>query len=116
MSYLQRMARLGSVRLTMLVAAALYVLGGAFAPQAATAQWDREALQKALRATVHVVVPIDGEDGVYSTGSGTVLDADRGLILTNFHVMADVEGNGAVRNLASRSCAPRTSCRRSSTR
>ena len=76
MSYLQRMVRLGSVRLTLLVAVALYVLGGAFAPQAAIAQWDREALQKALRATVHVVVPIDGEDGAYSTGSGTVLDAD----------------------------------------
>ena len=98
MSYLKHIARLGSVRLTLLAAAALYVLGGAFAPQAATAQWDREALQKALRATVHVVVPIDGEDGVYSTGSGTVLDADRGLILTNFHVMADVEGNGDLYN------------------
>ncbi len=98
MSYLKHIVRLGSVRLTLLAAAALYVLGGAFAPQAATAQWDREALQKALRATVHVVVPIDGEDGVYSTGSGTVLDADRGLILTNFHVMADVEGNGDLYN------------------
>lgn len=98
MSYLRQFARPGSVRLALLAAAMLYVLGGAFAPQAATAQWDRTALQKALRATVHVVVPIDGEDGVYSTGSGTVLDADRGLVLTNYHVMADVEGNGDLYN------------------
>jgi len=98
MNYLQRVARLGSVRLTLLVAAAIYVLGGAFAPQTATAQWDRSALQKALRATVHVVVPVSGEDGVYSTGSGTVLDADRGLILTNYHVLADIEGRGNLYN------------------
>jgi hypothetical protein len=95
---LRPLARLANVRLLLLVTAALYVLGGAFAPQTATAQWDRTALQKALRATVHVVVPITGEDGAYSTGSGTVLDADRGLILTNYHVLADIEGNGDLYN------------------
>ena len=98
MSNSRRFTQFDTIRLTLLVTAALFVLGGAFAPQPATAQWDRSALQQALRATVHVVVPITSEDDLYSTGSGTVLDAERGLILTNFHVMADVDGNGDLYN------------------
>jgi serine protease Do len=47
-------------------------------------------LRRALLATVRVAVPVDGQKGSYSTGSGTVLTAD-GFILTNFHVMGDVK-------------------------
>lgn len=49
---------------------------------------EREDRQRALLATVQVVVP-DESGAPTSAGSGTVLDADRGLILTNYHVMGD---------------------------
>jgi hypothetical protein len=51
---------------------------------------ERAALNQALLATVQVIVPVAGEEDFYSTGSGTVL-GDDGLILTNFHVMGDME-------------------------
>jgi len=47
---------------------------------------ERDERQRALLATVQVVVP-DENGTPTSAGSGTVLDAERGLILTNFHVM-----------------------------
>lgn len=47
---------------------------------------ERDERQRALLATVQVVVP-DNDGSPVSAGSGTVLDAERGLILTNFHVM-----------------------------
>ena len=48
--------------------------------------WEREDLQRALKSTVQVLVP-DNNGELYDTGSGTVLDAEQGIILTNFHVM-----------------------------
>ena len=67
--------------------AAVYVLGGAFAADTAGAV-DRSALQQALKSTVLVLVPDDNGD-LYDSGSGTIMDAEKGLILTNFHVMGD---------------------------
>ena len=46
-----------------------------------------EALDRALLATVQIIVPVDGESR-YSTGSGSVL-TEKGHILTNFHVVGD---------------------------
>lgn len=50
---------------------------------------ERAARQRALLATVQVIVP-DSDGNLFSAGSGTVLDAEKGLILTNYHVMGDV--------------------------
>jgi S1-C subfamily serine protease len=46
-----------------------------------------EALNRALLATVQIIVPVDGETR-HSTGSGSVL-TEKGHILTNFHVVGD---------------------------
>jgi S1-C subfamily serine protease len=78
-----------ALRVMALLAAALFVLGGAFAGERAGAV-DRTALQRALKSTVLILVP-DNAGDLYDTGSGTILDADKGLILTNFHVMGDPE-------------------------
>lgn len=51
---------------------------------------DRADRERALLATVQVVVP-DRNGNPYSSGSGTVLDAERGYILTNYHVMGDTD-------------------------
>ena len=51
---------------------------------------DRGPLNNALLATVQVVVPVAAEQDTYSTGSGTIL-TDSGLILTNYHVMGEIE-------------------------
>ena len=67
--------------------AAVYALGGAFAAEPASAV-ERTALQQALKSTVLVLVPDDNGD-LYDSGSGTIMDAEKGLILTNFHVMGD---------------------------
>ena len=69
------------------IVAAVYVLGGAFAAEPASAV-ERTALQQALKSTVLVLVPDDNGD-LYDSGSGTIMDAEKGLILTNFHVMGD---------------------------
>jgi len=53
-------------------------------------QWDRTVVKQALQATVEILVPDDNGD-LFDTGSGTVLDAERGIILTNFHVMGDTD-------------------------
>ncbi len=76
-----------TLRLLALMAAALFVLGGAFDDGQARAV-DRTALQRALKSTVLILVP-DNAGDLYGTGSGTIMDADKGLILTNFHVMGD---------------------------
>lgn len=56
----------------------------------AAAQWNRNATKQALQATVQVLVP-DNNGDLREAGSGTVLDADRGIILTNYHVMGDLK-------------------------
>ena len=53
------------------------------------------ALDRALLATVQIIVPIDGERGS-SGGSGSVL-TEQGHILTNFHVVGDPH-TGRLRN------------------
>ncbi|MBW7882974.1 MAG: trypsin-like peptidase domain-containing protein [Caldilineaceae bacterium] len=87
MSNEQRTGRV--LRQLLLLAAAVYVLGGAFAVAPAVAV-ERIALLQALKATVQVLVP-DNDGELYDTGSGTIMDADTGLILTNFHVMGNPE-------------------------
>ncbi len=52
---------------------------------------EREPRQRALLATVQIVVP-DRSGSPVQTGSGTVLDTERGFILTNHHVLADDAG------------------------
>ncbi|MBX3054477.1 MAG: trypsin-like peptidase domain-containing protein [Caldilineaceae bacterium] len=51
---------------------------------------ERGPLNNALLATVQVIVPVAAEKDTYSTGSGTIL-TESGLILTNFHVMGEIE-------------------------
>lgn len=58
------------------------------AENAATAP-GADALDRAIRATVQVLVADPADPGAWITGSGTVVDAGRGLILTNFHVVGD---------------------------
>jgi hypothetical protein len=51
---------------------------------------DRADRAQALLATVQVIVP-DRNGNPYSSGSGTVLDTERGYILTNYHVLGETE-------------------------
>jgi len=60
------------------------------ASPATAQQWNRSAIKRALQATVRVLVP-DKNGDLYDSGSGTVLDANRGIILTNYHVMGDTD-------------------------
>lgn len=46
----------------------------------------REGLSRALKATV-LVLALDNNGDLVTNGSGTVLDAEKGTILTNYHVM-----------------------------
>lgn len=57
---------------------------------AAAQQWDRDTVRQALLATVRVLVPDDNGD-LFGAGSGTVLDPDKGTILTNYHVLGDTD-------------------------
>src|SRR6516225_8693690 len=47
--------------------------------------------QRALRSTVWVVVPQarEGSKIFVSTGAGALIDARHGLVITNYHVVAD---------------------------
>jgi hypothetical protein len=71
---------------TAIVVAALLLQASPVTAQ----QWNRSAVQRALQATVLVLVPDDNGD-LYDSGSGTVLDAERGIILTNYHVLGDID-------------------------
>ena len=73
----------------MTVLALLFVVLGLARSNSASAL-ERGPRQTALLATVYVVVP-DNSGRPYSGGSGTVLDAENGYILTNFHVMGDTD-------------------------
>ena len=55
-------------------------------PAAATQSLSSEALNRALLATVQILVP--GDNGKKSSGSGSILTKE-GYILTNFHVVGD---------------------------
>jgi S1-C subfamily serine protease len=46
----------------------------------------REGLTRALKATV-LVLALDNNGDLVTNGSGTVLDAEKGILLTNYHVM-----------------------------
>ena len=48
-------------------------------------------LERAERATVLIMVPVDARPGYYSTGSGTIV-TKRGHILTNHHIFVDDNG------------------------
>jgi len=48
-------------------------------------------LERAERATVLIMVPVDARPGYYSGGSGTVI-TKRGHILTNYHIFVDDSG------------------------
>lgn len=76
-------------RLLWLAAALLLGLLSLPAAQQALAI-ERGPLNTALLATVRVVVPVAAERDTYSTGSGTIL-TESGLILTNYHVMGEIE-------------------------
>lgn len=81
LSHLSSLA-LRCVAITLLLVVALLVRGEP------AIGLEREDRQRALLATVQVVVP--DESGIpTSAGSGTVLDAAQGLILTNYHVIGD---------------------------
>lgn len=82
---MKRLFRLATLAVLLVVLVTLLAAGPATAQQ-----WDRTAIRRALQATVEILVP-DNDGELYGTGSGTVLDADRGIILTNYHVMGDPE-------------------------
>ncbi|MCX6044484.1 MAG: trypsin-like peptidase domain-containing protein, partial [Chloroflexi bacterium] len=67
----------------------LLLLGGATSKPAAAAL-DRDKIARALNATVLILVP-DNSGDLVAGGSGTILDADKGYILTNFHVVGDTD-------------------------
>ncbi|CAN5798311.1 hypothetical protein BH10CHL1_BH10CHL1_29380 [soil metagenome] len=67
----------------------LMLLGGATS-KPVSAALDRDRIARALNATVLVLVP-DNSGDLVSGGSGTILDAEKGYVLTNFHVVGDTE-------------------------
>lgn len=68
----------------------LFLLNGSTVSPAYAQSTDarRAGLERALKATVLVLVP-DNRDNLIGSGSGTILDAEAGMILTNYHVVGD---------------------------
>ena len=80
-----------SFRLLLAGTTLLYLLGGTLAASTASAQeFSRDELKRALQSTVLLLVP-DNNGDLLGSGSGTIMDAEAGYILTNFHVMGDKE-------------------------
>ena len=90
-----RLYKFVSVLLSLLLALPL-VLGLLASPRTVLAAETPE-LKRALLATVEIVVPIDGKKDQAAGGSGSVLTSD-GYILTNRHVVVDVDGTGELFN------------------
>ncbi|MCS6844292.1 MAG: trypsin-like peptidase domain-containing protein [Caldilineales bacterium] len=84
--------RTRTLRWTWLAGLAVVGLLAVMAATAPARAVSRDALNRALLATVRVAVPVEGKRDTYSTGSGTILSRD-GYVLTNFHVMGDIERN-----------------------
>jgi len=69
--------------LAVLTALALPIIG--FGPRAAAEEMDGEALyKKVVRSCVFIITPMKGGFGM---GSGSLIDADKRYVLTNFHVV-----------------------------
>src|SRR6478672_6695020 len=69
--------------LTALTALALPTFG--LASRAAAQEVDGEVLyKKVVKSCVFIVTPVKGG---YGMGSGSLIDADKRLVLTNFHVV-----------------------------
>ncbi len=85
-----RALNLFQFRILLLVLTLVSALGVLFAVQPAQATIDRESRARALKATVLIVVP-DNSGQAMASGSGTIIDADNGYILSNYHVVGDIE-------------------------
>jgi hypothetical protein len=74
----------------LLLCLLLGVTGSMLSDQAVTAQASITGRERALRATVLLLVP-DDQGELFASGSGTVMEAHKGYILTNYHVLGDEE-------------------------
>jgi len=72
--------------LTVLTALALPALG--LAPRAAAEEDGAELYRKVVKSCVFIVTPTKGG---YGMGSGSLIDAEKKLVLTNFHVVDEEE-------------------------
>lgn len=81
--------RTAMARAVAVLALLLLLLGGSSGYTTVSAV-ERENLITALKSTV-LVLSLDNDFDITGGGSGTVMDADSGLILTNFHVLGDTD-------------------------
>lgn len=91
--WLTRLAIVGGALVVLLLA--VIAVRGWLTPSApvvpATPLSADAALQRAIQATVQVLTPQDDASDVIGTGSGTVVNGEKGFILTNFHVVGDTD-------------------------
>jgi S1-C subfamily serine protease len=91
--WLTRLAIVGGALVVLLLA--VIAVRGWLTPSApvapATPLSADAALQRAIQATVQVLTPQDDASDEISTGSGTVVNGEKGFILTNFHVVGDTD-------------------------